>query len=515
MFCKNCGKQIADDAKFCPECGTSNETATSVVTENTEKAIDQKKKVSAKIIVAVVLVAVLLIGVICAVAFSSKNKDEGANKDDGATDITYLEASDEDFGLLCDLFAEMQCFADSYSYEDNDANYIAVNAVTDISSKFYSVCCEKYGLNDKELFWNSESESDPEKQYTVADEGYAKYSVEDVDWIVKNIFNVEPEKDRYIADPYNTGEEYCFWYKNEDSYYSPLYIYGGGPSYDAVVSGCELLSDGKYSVGITVNETEFDESYIVGQFEIVAGLVEVDSKRVWSFEKWERIPDDSAVQGDVITTIPTDVVTTIPTEMTTIPTQTTVPNKTVDISKLSGDRKIYCEFFYDRRFDNEDIVCFADITHDGKEDMIVGDIDIKNWEKLYIYTIKDGNVVQIGNLTSINISDVTVFLTNKSGECNLVIENKAVHYENGMAIYTEFYVTNDCKTIEITNFQQGYGSYLEGESLSYEESDKRFNEAVAKRYGEGYSSLYYFYNAGSDKHNAKNSDFSPYKAFTK
>ena len=84
-----------------------------------------------------------------------------------------------------------------------------------------------------------------------------------------------------------------------------------------------------------------------------------------------------------------------------------------------------------------------------------------------------------------------------------------------MAIYTEFYVTNDCKTIEITNFQQGYGSYLEGESLPYEESEKRFNEAIAKRYGDGYSSLYYFYNAGSDKHNAKTFDFSPYKAFTR
>ena len=27
MFCKNCGKQIEDGVKFCPECGTANEPA--------------------------------------------------------------------------------------------------------------------------------------------------------------------------------------------------------------------------------------------------------------------------------------------------------------------------------------------------------------------------------------------------------------------------------------------------------------------------------------------------------
>lgn len=42
MFCKNCGKEIAEDAKFCPSCGATIgiETNTQAVkTENNEKLI--------------------------------------------------------------------------------------------------------------------------------------------------------------------------------------------------------------------------------------------------------------------------------------------------------------------------------------------------------------------------------------------------------------------------------------------------------------------------------------------
>ena len=34
MFCKNCGKEIEEDVKFCPECGTAQEKAESVAMEN-------------------------------------------------------------------------------------------------------------------------------------------------------------------------------------------------------------------------------------------------------------------------------------------------------------------------------------------------------------------------------------------------------------------------------------------------------------------------------------------------
>lgn len=35
MFCKNCGKELADGVKFCPECGTNQK-------ESTESPLESK-----------------------------------------------------------------------------------------------------------------------------------------------------------------------------------------------------------------------------------------------------------------------------------------------------------------------------------------------------------------------------------------------------------------------------------------------------------------------------------------
>lgn len=46
MFCKNCGKEIADDSKFCSFCGTSTESEDAVlnnVHENEKKETDENK----------------------------------------------------------------------------------------------------------------------------------------------------------------------------------------------------------------------------------------------------------------------------------------------------------------------------------------------------------------------------------------------------------------------------------------------------------------------------------------
>ena len=33
MFCKECGKKMPEDSKFCPECGTNNSTKKTVKKE--------------------------------------------------------------------------------------------------------------------------------------------------------------------------------------------------------------------------------------------------------------------------------------------------------------------------------------------------------------------------------------------------------------------------------------------------------------------------------------------------
>ena len=45
MFCKNCGKEIRDEAKFCPSCGTGVAHANQSETEMAPSTVPQVKKV--------------------------------------------------------------------------------------------------------------------------------------------------------------------------------------------------------------------------------------------------------------------------------------------------------------------------------------------------------------------------------------------------------------------------------------------------------------------------------------
>ena len=57
MFCKNCGKRIEEDVRFCPECGTAQEKAESVAMENGNQGLSQHTSVSPKSRTIVALIA--------------------------------------------------------------------------------------------------------------------------------------------------------------------------------------------------------------------------------------------------------------------------------------------------------------------------------------------------------------------------------------------------------------------------------------------------------------------------
>ena len=60
MFCKNCGKEIEEDVKFCPECGTAQEKAESVAMENGNLGLPQNTGMSPKSRTIVALIAFFL-----------------------------------------------------------------------------------------------------------------------------------------------------------------------------------------------------------------------------------------------------------------------------------------------------------------------------------------------------------------------------------------------------------------------------------------------------------------------
>lgn len=315
MFCRKCGKQIPDDSNVCMHCGCPVEN----VPQDAQVGVSKKKNNNKLIviIVAVVLaVAVAIVGIVTGVMIGQKgnenpsagkentevvNPTDGEKTEEGTEASTaeqtekpkpaYLEATQKDFVFMNELFGEMVYFADTYDCTASDANAIAVGATTDLFSAVYRMCAEKYGFDEPQEKWNADGTMDPDKIYSDEYAGHLKFKASSVDWIARNIFNVEPTLEMYTeVQTYNGyNEEYCYWYRKGDSYYSQLYIGGRESSYKAEILSKERSDDGKYKVKFKVDEKSFDEKWPVGTFEVTAGLKEVDGKRVWCFEKWYKI----------------------------------------------------------------------------------------------------------------------------------------------------------------------------------------------------------------------------------
>lgn len=94
MYCKKCGKQIPDDSRFCPLCGTDNameapEEVTETISFQASSEYDsnerfpekQKEKGKAKIVWAIIALAIVGIAVFAAITFfnpvSSNTNDSG------------------------------------------------------------------------------------------------------------------------------------------------------------------------------------------------------------------------------------------------------------------------------------------------------------------------------------------------------------------------------------------------------------------------------------------------------
>ena len=63
MFCKNCGKELVDDAKFCAGCG-ANQTVTEQTPQTPAMPSSQKLKTSGKKIIGIIMATLGILSVI-------------------------------------------------------------------------------------------------------------------------------------------------------------------------------------------------------------------------------------------------------------------------------------------------------------------------------------------------------------------------------------------------------------------------------------------------------------------
>lgn len=101
MFCKNCGREMADNAKFCSYCGSENDISNktyvdaTVVSESVgnQKTVSdekpKKKKTNPFIILAVVVCAFLLGRFVIAPSMLSSSEDSLYNQNQSENDFTF------------------------------------------------------------------------------------------------------------------------------------------------------------------------------------------------------------------------------------------------------------------------------------------------------------------------------------------------------------------------------------------------------------------------------------------
>ena len=120
---------------------------------------------------------------------------------------------------------------------------------------------------------------------------YIYASASQIDWVAKNIFNVKStdfnEHKRYYE---NNGEkvEVLSSYKYGDYYYAEAPAKGFIPQYYYKVSSYNRLPDGKYEILLDRVKSEYANDYATEKknaSKIIAGLKDIDGKRVWSYYK--------------------------------------------------------------------------------------------------------------------------------------------------------------------------------------------------------------------------------------
>ena len=107
--------------------------------------------------------------------------------------------------------------------------------------------------------------------------GYLKLPANDIDWIAKNIFNVEINHD--INSSY---------YYYEDNFYYMEGGFGGAGWHIVEIDESKQLDDGKYNITFIVYSMWADELIDTEKKYCIADLKMIDGKKYWTFYKIEK-----------------------------------------------------------------------------------------------------------------------------------------------------------------------------------------------------------------------------------
>lgn len=168
----------------------------------------------------------------------------------------------------------------------------------------------------------------------------------------------------------------------------------------------------------------------------------------------------------------------------------------VRFDSSNSSYSLYKTFFYDN-FGSEDLVCMADVTHDGADDLIV--VHFEGKEKTiihgYVYTIDENNQVTL--IYTKNGGSVHVFgffhWFIRPGVNGFVLAEESGYWGNGYGSLTfhEYYLTQDGSVCDVSSISVSSDDY--GPQEEIEAAFDAYSESMEKMIGNLYALYTVFY----------------------
>ncbi len=324
MFCGKCGNKINAGEKFCSYCGNQIETGefaqTQVNASNLIKT-NEKRKLLVPIIIGSVGIFLVIVLVVVALINGRNNADNNSEtfhssttetstntttdvstttttetttelttKKETTTNATtiksstasvYLEATPDELNKLQDFLNSTACTTGSLCTGFNSKN-ISYKKFLENYLLFVSGDSFVYGKYFNAPVYYYEDTPDPLNKFMAVDYEwkagqYFKYSKSNIDWIMKNIYNI----------PSATVSSFsASFIEDDDTYYQNGYIYQekhtgfGGGGYYIEVNKYTRLNDGKYSVSFSeVDEFSGEKGKSA---TAVVSMKKINGKRYWT-----------------------------------------------------------------------------------------------------------------------------------------------------------------------------------------------------------------------------------------
>lgn len=306
--CEMCGGTVefkdGDNVGICSSCG-ARQTLQNPENTTAPSPVSSCKKIDKKIIALIIAVAVIIALAAALIVISGKSKQQpqpqsqasdvsvsdvteknggSAEESTVKTDDIIVEPTDADWQKLPQMFEGMILSPiESFDCEKNTA----AEAVS-IFYNYANIPLYETFFSDAEKFFDetySSPAADPKGLFKA---GYYSYSVDELNWMIKNILNVDPTD---LNEAYSSGEDVSWLYKDNGRYYVNFNIFGEETGIEYKEISKKEIGDKKYEVTYEIYGVDYysetPQKWYVGRNTLTVALKRADNRQFWSIYKMD------------------------------------------------------------------------------------------------------------------------------------------------------------------------------------------------------------------------------------